>query len=147
MTKPDWEQVKDLFAEAVAQPAGARFDFVKSRCTGNEFLFEEVRSLLVASMEPENIIESNLIDLASKVGAKDTDYTEQYFGHYRIIREIGVGGMGTVFLAARDDGEFSMQVALKIVRQSVADRDLIERFRRERQILAGLNHPNIAILH
>ena len=55
--------------------------------------------------------------------------------------------MGTVFLAERDDGEFSMQVALKIVRQSIADRDIVERFKRERQILAGLNHPNIAALH
>lgn len=69
------------------------------------------------------------------------------FGNYRIVREIGHGGMGTVFLARRDDGEFDQDVALKIVRRSVADSRIIEHFRRERQILAGLNHPNIAALH
>ncbi|MBK6723575.1 MAG: serine/threonine protein kinase [Acidobacteria bacterium] len=55
--------------------------------------------------------------------------------------------MGSVFLAERDDGEFSMQVALKIVRQSIADSEVISRFKQERQILASLHHPNIAVLH
>src|SRR5205823_13982440 len=68
------------------------------------------------------------------------------FGNYTIIREIGHGGMAAVFLAERNDGEFEQQVALKIVRQSVAESRMIERFRRERQILASLNHPNIAKL-
>ena len=147
MTKPDWQQIKDMFAEAVEQPVGARLAYLQTRCNGNELLYEEVSSLLAASSEAENLIELNSIDLASKVGVDEIDYSEQLFGNYRILHEIGSGGMGTVFLATRDDGEFSKQVALKIVRQSVADREIIARFKRERQILANLNHPNIAALH
>ncbi|MCV4784391.1 protein kinase, partial [Escherichia coli] len=67
-------------------------------------------------------------------------------GPYRIVREIGRGGMGTVFLAERTDGEFNQRVALKIIRQSVTDKIAVERFRRERELLAGLSHPNIARL-
>ncbi|MFN0278023.1 MAG: protein kinase domain-containing protein [Pyrinomonadaceae bacterium] len=147
MAKPNWQQVKDLFAEAIEHHPDSRLEFLKNKCNGDDVLFNEVNSLLAASSEPENLIENNAIDLAAKVGAHESDRTEQHFGHYKILREIGSGGMGTVFLARRDDGEFSMHVALKIVRQSVADRDIIVRFKRERQILANLNHPNIAVLH
>jgi serine/threonine-protein kinase len=70
----------------------------------------------------------------------------QEIGHYRIIREIGRGGMGAVFLVERADGEFQQKVALKVVRRSFADSELTRRFRQERQILASLNHPNIARL-
>lgn len=147
MAKPDWQKIKDLFADAMEQSEEARLEFVRSRCNGDERLFAEVSSLLSASSEKENLIENNAIDLASKVGVEKDDYAQQHFGHYKILREIGSGGMGTVFLAERDDGEFSMHVALKIVRQSIADREVISRFKRERQILADLNHPNIAVLH
>ena len=147
MTEIDWQQVKTLFAEALDLPSDQRAAFLIRRCNGNGRLMAEVRSLLAAADEPENLIEDNAIDLAAKIGGNAKDQTEQHFGNYRIVREIGSGGMGTVFLAERDDGEFTMQVALKIVRQSIADRDIVERFKRERQILAGLNHPNIAALH
>jgi len=147
MKTSDWQQVKEIFAEALDLPANQRLDFLNSKCNGREDLFREVSSLLSASAETENLIETNAIDLASKIGVNENDYAQQHFGNYKILREIGSGGMGTVFLASRDDGEFSMQVALKIVRQSVADREIISRFKRERQILANLNHPNIAVLH
>ena len=147
MTEIDWLQVKTLFAEALELPPDQRSEFLGKRCDGDERLLEEVRSLLAAAEEPQNLIEDHAIDLAAKISGSTNNQTEQHFGNYRIVREIGSGGMGTVFLAERDDGEFSMQVALKIVRQSVADREIIERFKRERQILAGLNHPNIAALH
>ncbi len=143
----NWVKVKDLFAEAIEQPADLRLKFLKSKCNGDDLLFDEVSSLLAASTEPENLIENNALDLAANVTEPEPNYTDRHFGNYRIIREIGSGGMGTVFLAERDDGEFTMEVALKIVRQSVADREIIARFKRERQILAGLQHSNIAVLH
>ncbi len=67
-------------------------------------------------------------------------------GPYRLISELGRGGMGTVWLAQRDDGEFQQQVALKLIRSGLAAADVQRRFRRERQILAALEHPNIARL-
>ena len=57
MTKPDWQQVKDLFAEAVEQPLASRREFLEAKCDGDGLLFDEVNSLLTASSEPENLIE------------------------------------------------------------------------------------------
>ena len=79
MTKPDWQQVKDLFAEAIEQSADSRLEFLRAKCKGDDLLFGEVSSLLAASSEPENMIENNAIDLASKVGAEEIDYTQQHF--------------------------------------------------------------------
>ena len=67
-------------------------------------------------------------------------------GPYRLIREIGHGGMGRVFLAERADGQFEQQVALKLVRGGRSGGEILRRFLRERQILARLQHPNIARL-
>ncbi len=146
MNAVDWQRIKDLFSDALEQPAESREQFIRNACGTDNDLYREVISLLAASSESENLIENNSIDLAGKIGARENTIPEQHFGNYRIIREIGSGGMGTVFLAERDDGELVMQVALKIVRQSVADREIIARFKMERQILADLRHPNIAVL-
>jgi len=143
----DWEKIKSIFAEAVALPVGDRVTYLIKHCDGNDEMLAELRSLLDASDEPDNLIEYNSLDLNSALNAEPKTYTDKHFGNFRIISEIGRGGMGAVFLAERDDGEFTQQVALKIVRQSIADSAIIERFRRERQILATLNHPNIAMLH
>jgi serine/threonine-protein kinase len=67
-------------------------------------------------------------------------------GAYRIVRELGRGGMAVVYLATRVDGGFTQEVALKLIRRGVDTDDVIARFRQERQILASLNHPNIAQL-
>ena len=70
---------------------------------------------------------------------------ERRIGPYKLIRELGRGGMGTVWLAARADEQFEKRVALKVVRGSDSE-EVLRFFRRERQILAGLEHPNIARL-
>lgn len=146
MNDTDWQKLKELFAVAREMQANARLEFINQECNGDPHLISEVMSLLDAEASSEPAIEAHKIDLAGKVIGSGEGHAGRHFGHYRIIREIGSGGMGTVFLAERDDGEFTMQVALKIVRQSLADDAIIERFRRERQILAGLRHPNIAAL-
>ncbi|MBP9109420.1 MAG: serine/threonine protein kinase [Pyrinomonadaceae bacterium] len=147
MNNADWETVKEVFGLVIDEPVETRDKLLRQRCGDDEALYAEVHSLIVASTESDNIIESNAIDLAAKIDLPKVDYADRHFGNYRIIREIGSGGMGSVFLAERDDGEFSMQVALKIVRQSIADSEVISRFKQERQILASLHHPNIAVLH
>jgi serine/threonine protein kinase len=70
----------------------------------------------------------------------------QRFGAYQVIREIGRGGMGAVYLAARADDQFKKRVALKILRADINAQEVLSRFRHERQILASLDHPNIASL-
>jgi non-specific serine/threonine protein kinase/serine/threonine-protein kinase len=143
----DWNKIKRVFGEVIEAPVETRVEELRKKCNGDDALYAEVLSLIDASSEPDNIIDNNVIDLAAKVTVPEPDYSQRRFGNYRIIREIGSGGMGSVFLAERDDGEFSMQVALKIVRQSIADSEVIARFKQERQILASLHHPNIAVLH
>ena len=147
MKHQDWEKIKDLFAAALEQPKDSRAGWLREACGADGRLFDEINSLLAAHDETENLIERNAFDIADKVASKREDFAGKQFGNYRIIREIGRGGMGTVFLAERWGGEFEQQVALKIIRQSFADKELEKRFRRERQILASLNHPNIAQLH
>jgi eukaryotic-like serine/threonine-protein kinase len=71
---------------------------------------------------------------------------ERRIGPYRILRELGQGGMGVVYLAARADEEFRKRVALKVIRSGGASEEVVRHFKRERQILAGLDHPNIAKL-
>jgi eukaryotic-like serine/threonine-protein kinase len=147
MKHQDWEKIKDLFARVLEQPADFRADWLRTACGADVRLFDEINSLLAAHDETENLIERNVVGIAEITASTREDFAGKQFGNYRIIREIGRGGMGAVFLAERWDGEFEQQVALKIIRQSFADKELERRFRRERQILASLNHPNIAQLH
>lgn len=68
----------------------------------------------------------------------------QMIGPYRVLRELGKGGMGVVYLAVRDDGAFRKNVAIKLLRGDAVTREFVERFRNERQVLANFDHPNIA---
>lgn len=122
-----------------------RNDLLDELCGGDQILRGEVESWLVSHAESEGFIETPVFSADSLVD-QPSSMAGRQFGNFRIVREIGRGGMGAVYLAERRDGEFEQEVALKIVRQSIAESQLIERFRHERQILANLNHPNIAKL-
>ncbi len=142
----DFQKIKDIFTAVTETPFDHREEVLLAQCGEDEDLLAEVRSLLAIHDEPEHDIEQQAFDLDSLTAGNGKAYEGKYFGHYKIIREIGVGGMGAVFLAERTDGEFEHQVAIKIVRQTLVSSDLERHFRRERQILASLNHPNIAQL-
>lgn len=146
MNELDRDRVKALFADALELPSSKRRAYVETNSNGDAALADEVISLLEAADSTRNLIEDNRIDVRSKLSDNGNNSVGSRFGNYEIVREIGHGGMGTVFLAERIDGEFEQTVALKLVRQSIADTAIIERFRRERQILANLGHPNIAAL-
>lgn len=144
MDQESWQKVKSLFAAAEDLTAEDRPAFLES--IDDPHLRSEVASLLEEHELDEGLLESNAIDLAGKL-SDDEQHKGQRFGHYTIIRSIGHGGMGVVFLAERTDGEFKQRVALKLVRQTIADPAAEKRFRSEREILASLNHPYIAQLH
>ncbi|MGI9066097.1 MAG: protein kinase domain-containing protein [Pyrinomonadaceae bacterium] len=146
MSAPDWQRVKNIFALARKQPMPMLPDFLNTACAGDSALRAEVESLLEADDEPESLFDSGNFGVAALFETDGPRYQGETFGHYRILHEIGRGGMGAVFLAERSDGEFQQKVALKIIRHSFAGKELERRFRRERQILASLNHPNIARL-
>jgi len=146
MDVQNWQKAKEIFAEALDEPTGNRLKFLRLRCHGDDTLFEEVKSLIEAAAETEPLIEVNAFNLAAKFEANGKNYDLTKFGRYTVLREIGRGGMGAVFLAERNDGEFEQKAALKIIRQSYINPEIERHFRRERQILASLNHPNIAKL-
>ncbi len=133
-----WDEVRDLF-HAVAD-AGP--DTRERLLNGAEpRVREEVQSLLAAHEEPGVFLEKSVWEL---IDASEGDrLVGATIGPYRVVRQLGHGGMGTVFLAVRQTEEFSQRVAIKLVRGGEA---LVQRFRQERQILAALEHPNIARL-
>lgn len=132
-----WARVKELFAQASEQPRALRDAFLDQACQGDRELRAELASLLAASSQAGSFLESPrpwTLEAPSRVGP------------WEIVRELGRGGMGTVYLARRSDGEYQRQVALKLIRRGLDTEDLLARFRAERQILASLDHPNIARL-
>src|SRR5215210_2267496 len=149
MDREAWERVKEIFAAARELPAAARPDFLTEACAGDPAVRREVESLLAAQ---SGIGESFLAEPAAGEAFRLIEHrgTEEWIGRrigaYRVLAELGSGGMGTVFLAARADAEFERQVAIKVIRRGLDRAEIVSRFRQERQILAGLDHPNIARL-
>lgn len=146
MEPEQWQRIKDTFARIVDEPTTKREALLEELCAGDAELRREVESLLQAHDETGAPLPTDGFRIRTRLKAEALDYAGRAFGSYRILRELGRGGMGAVFLAERADGEFTRQVAIKVVRRSIADPELERRFRRERQILATLNHPNIAHL-
>lgn len=138
MTSAFWDEVRDLFHEASELSGDARAALLARAEPG---VREEVLSLLSAHDEPGPFLDQSVWQLIDSHQAERLTGTT--IGPYRIVRQLGRGGMGTVFLAARDTAEFEQRVAIKLVR---GGESLVQRFRKERQILAGLEHPNIARL-
>jgi len=101
-----------------------------------------VRRLLAAGV----VDDSEFADIVTETAMQITDMTEQQVGNYRLIELLGTGGMGNVYLADRDDRQFEHRVAIKLLHPGRRDPDLLQRFRTERQMLANLEHPNIARL-
>ncbi len=141
-----WARVKDIFSGVVELSAEERGRSLDAICNGDRELREEVEALLSSNDKVEDFIEEPAFNLTDALTAESGPAAGKSIGKYRVIREIGRGGMGTVFLAARDDGEFQHEVAIKVVSSAFLGRESVERFRQERQILAHLSHPNIARL-
>ena len=144
----NWEQVKELFHHAVELSPGERDAFLDERCGEDAALRDAVEGLLRADAEEPTLLEhSPLVFVRDGFEAEAVGAAPRRIGPYRILRELGSGGMGTVYEAARDDDNFQQRVAVKLIRRGLdSDPDILRRFHNERQILASLNHPNIARL-
>ncbi|HBY64351.1 MAG TPA: hypothetical protein DEH78_31405 [Solibacterales bacterium] len=145
MTPERWQQIEALFYRALEAPAAEREQFVEREGGDDSGLIAEVRSLLGAEKGAATAIESRVRNAVVTV-VEDGEARQRRIGPYRLVERLGRGGMGSVFLAVRDDSEFQKQVAIKLVRPGADNTVVLARFRRERQILAQLEHPNIARL-
>jgi serine/threonine protein kinase len=129
-----FRRVEAIFDAVVEYPPGADRDaFLREECSADTGMLEEVRRLLE---DHERV----------RAAAPEPAESLPQFGAWKAIRLLGRGGMGTVYLAERSDGAFRMQAAVKVVPLALASLDIEERFRRERQFLASLDHPKIARL-
>jgi len=146
MESEKWQLVKRLFAESIETERASRPSFLNAACGNDDELHREIESLLAEYDETSGEFERNAVNFPAAFNSINEKYAGRAFGHFSIIREIGSGGMGTVFLAERSDGEFEQKIALKVIRTTLLDKETERRFRRERQILANLNHPHIAKL-
>jgi eukaryotic-like serine/threonine-protein kinase len=149
MNPERWKRVREVFDQAISVPEGARAAFLDSVCSGDIELRQEVESLLRSHQEAGSIfLEKPAADLKTALAgaAEHGSRAGRRVGVYRLIDQIGEGGMGEVYRAERADGMYDKQVAIKFVRVGFDTKAVLERFRHERQVLASLDHPNIARL-
>ncbi len=138
-------RVNALLLEAMAQPAHRRSEFVAERCQGDRRLQAEVEAAMGADTSILHSLERSLHELHE--AGQETLCPGERVGAYEIVEEIGRGGWGAVYLAQRADGEFERRVALKVLKRGIDSDEMVRRFHTERQILAQLQHPNIAQLY
>lgn len=150
MTPQRYTQIKSLFQLVLDHPPDQRQQFLEKACGADRELYLEVRNLLAADAAGNDFLSHPAITPVSKIledATRDSDQPPpSHIGPYAIQRPLGTGGMGTVYLASRSDQHYSKLVALKVIRRGMEQDRIVQRFRRERQIVASLDHPNIARL-
>jgi eukaryotic-like serine/threonine-protein kinase len=148
MDSERWQQIKTILEKALETAPDARNQYLKAACGGDPELRREVEDLLVFEEPETNLLEKNAFSILTEDAPLKTQKSllGSQIGRYRIIDELGAGGMGAVYLAERADGTFHQRVALKLIRRAIVSDFVLRRFVNERQILASLDHPNIAHL-
>ncbi|HUA82215.1 MAG TPA: protein kinase [Bryobacteraceae bacterium] len=144
MTASRWGEIKSILAEVLEQQPAHREAALDRLCGEDSDLRGEVESLLAFEQQAGAMLDSAVAPGAAL--RPDLAAAPESIGPYKILREIGRGGMGVVYLGERADGEYRKQVAIKLITTGRGDQSMVRRFRRERQILAQLEHPGIARL-
>jgi eukaryotic-like serine/threonine-protein kinase len=146
MQSENWKKVKLVLDEALALDASERRVFLNKLEIGDE-VRAEVESLLAFETESEDLMHLSAVEFSRDFfDAGENVLKGKNIGAYRVISELGFGGMGAVYLAERADGKFSQRVALKLLKREMNTAALRRRFQQELEILASLEHPNIARL-
>ena len=144
-----WVRIKQLFRDSQQIAEGGRDGWLAGECADDADLLREVRALLSAQQSSHDLLDAGATGVLRRMRSTDphADLSGTAIGSYRLLQLLGEGGMGSVYLAERDDGEFAQRVALKLVRADFAGSEARARFSRERSFLARLVHPHIAQLH
>jgi serine/threonine protein kinase len=149
MSPESWKKVEAIFNAALAFDNTEQEDFVRRACNHDPELIEQVTLMLANYDASESFFETGVLNLfelqTQKVEEIDENINRQ-IGVYHLVRQLGSGGMGAVYLAERADQEFRQRVAIKLIKRGMDSDQVLKRFRHERQILADLNHPHIARL-
>ena len=148
VTPEQWDRVKEVFEAALECAPNDRPAFLGQACGGDELLLNEVKSLLSSYSEQTSFMETPAVQMAAQslTTEEGTAQPGQQIGHYRLVREIGRGGMGIVYLA--QDLSLGRPVALKLLPVHLtSDPDRLRRFEREARTASALNHPNVCVIH
>ncbi|MEW6207241.1 MAG: protein kinase [Acidobacteriota bacterium] len=141
------QKALDLFEAALDREPGERARFLAQACAEDAELRAEIEKLITAHQEKSTVIQETFVEGSPPALEPSEPFAAgRHIGPYRIIGQLGEGGMGAVYLAARDDAEYRKRVAIKVIRPEMNVQIVIRRFLSERQILASLDHPNIARL-
>jgi non-specific serine/threonine protein kinase/serine/threonine-protein kinase len=150
-----WQNVERIYLAALQFEGSERKSFVERNCGADAALQAEVESLLKYAERPARFFDSPAFEVVARALADDlraednsqsSRMTDARIAQYRIVGKLGAGGMGDVYRAVRADDQYEKQVAIKLVRQGLDSESVYNRFRQERQILAGFEHENIARL-
>ena len=146
MTPERWQQIDRLLNEVLEHPSSQRAEFLAEAAAGDQELQREVESLLGFHAQADDFIESPPSAVAADWLAKTESRANNTIGHYQLIRELGRGGMGVVYLA--NDTRLGRQVALKLLLEKLTkDATRVRRFRQEARAVSALNHPNIITVY
>ena len=147
MTPEEWQKVRPILESALELDCANRPAFLNEACA-DPSLRLEIESLIDAHEQADTRVLNSLPVSGSGIAIEGTDdaMIGRHLGVYELAKRIGQGGMAAVFLAYRSDGEFHRQVAIKLVLPGLDSNEVVNRFRKERQTLAGLDHPNIVKL-
>jgi eukaryotic-like serine/threonine-protein kinase len=155
MQSERWRRLEELYHTAMEQGEERRRAFLERSCEGDQALRVEVESLIAYARQTGQIIDKPVMEvvasaLAEDLCAKDGIQADNMIGsriaQYCLVGKLGTGGMGDVYRAVRADDQYEKQVAIKLVRRGLNTELVCSRFRKERQILAGFEHENIARL-
>lgn len=139
-----WDQVKEILALALEQSPAERIAFIRQACGEDADVRAEVESLLLHHSQADSLLEHS--PAANVLGFSPDVMVGKRVGAYRVVREIGQGGMAIVYLGERDDQNYRKRVAIKMVKPGTGTEQVLQRFRNERQALAALDHPYIVKL-
>src|SRR5256885_5536819 len=146
--KPErWQQIKPILQSALKHEPGDRSAFLSAACAGDESLRKQVESLIISHEQAGGLIEEPAFELmAESLTNKQAELVDQTLGHYRVLEQLGAGGMGEVYLA--EDARLGRKVALKMLPADLtAEDERVRRFQQEARAASALNHPNIITIY
>jgi serine/threonine protein kinase len=149
MTPERWDKIKNLLATALEVGDADRVTYLDQHCAGDDLLRRDIEVLLRRERDVDSkfLGATALAEVAAAVlPEEDNPWVGRRVGAYQIVEQIGAGGMGEVYRAFRADDQYRKEVALKVIRAGQDSGSVVTRFKNERQILASLEHPNIARL-